>query len=111
MIDSEASPTPGEISEQISALQRQVFTLLLALIVISGTLVAYLYYESRQLGKNINSTRQVTQLYKQVQPVIQGFIGQLAVYGATHPDFQPILNKYGIGPTNAPAAPAAAPKK
>jgi asparagine N-glycosylation enzyme membrane subunit Stt3 len=107
---NETSPTNAEISDQISALQRQVFTLLLALVVISGTLVAFLYYQSRQLGKNIASMRQITQVYRQAQPAIQGFVGQLAVYGVTHPDFQPILNKYGIAPTNA-TGPAVAPKK
>jgi len=42
---------------------------------------------------------------------MQAFVGQLAIYGQTHPDFQPILKKYGIVPppvTNAPAKPAAA---
>ena len=34
------SPAPADLSEQVAALQRQVFTLLLALIVVSGTLVA-----------------------------------------------------------------------
>ena len=110
MNDSEASPSNAEISDQISALQRQVFTLLLALVVISGTLVAFLYYQSRQLSKNINNLRQVSQVYKQAQPAIQGFVSQIAVYGVSHPDFQPILNKYGIAPTNG-VAPAAAPKK
>jgi cell division protein FtsL len=103
MNDTEATHTHAEISEQISALQRQVFTLLLVLIVVSGTLVAFLYYQSRQLGKNVDGYRQITQTYNQNFPVVQNFVKEIAAYGATHPDFQPILKKYGISNT-APAA-------
>jgi hypothetical protein len=104
MNDPEPSHTHAEISEQISALQRQVFTLLLVLVVVSGTLVAFLYYQSRQLGKNIDGYRQVTQTYNQNFPIVQSFVKSIAVYGSTHPDFQPVLKKYGISNT-APAAP------
>jgi hypothetical protein len=100
MNDPEASRMNAEISEQIAALQSQVFTLLLVLVVVSGTLVAFLYYQSRQLGKSIESiqTGPIAK-FAQVQPVVQGFVDQLRVYSVTHPDFQPILKKYGISPT------------
>ena len=40
------SPQPqGDLSAQVAALQRQVFTLLLVLLVVSATLAAYLRYE------------------------------------------------------------------
>jgi len=115
MNDSEVSQSHAEISEQLSALQRQVFILLLVLVVVSGTLVAYLYYQSRQLGKNLDSFQQITQVYNQNFPLVQSFVKGIAVYGTTHPDFQPILKKYGIS-NAAPAAPVApvapaAPKK
>ncbi len=58
----------------MAALQRQVFTLLLALIVVSGTLVAYLGYESYHLGKDIDvDQRPVVQPYKQKLPAIDKF--------------------------------------
>jgi hypothetical protein len=103
MNDSETTHTHAELSDQIAALQRQTFTLLLALIVISGTLVSYLYYQSRVLGQAIEGGRQqskpIVELYSQNQPMIQGFVDQLRVYGVTHPDFaQQILRKYQIPP-------------
>jgi len=103
MNDSDTTHTHTELSEQIAALQRQTFTLLLALIVISGTLVSYLYYQSRVLGQTIDSTRQqskpVAELYGQNQPAIQGFVDQLRAYGVTHPEFaQQVLKKYQIPP-------------
>jgi cell division protein FtsL len=103
MNDSEAIHTHTEISEQIFTLQRQVFTLLMVLVVVSGTLVAYLYYQSRQLGKNVDGIKpqatQISQVYNQNLPIIQSFARQLAAYGQTHPDFQQqVLKKYGITP-------------
>jgi predicted negative regulator of RcsB-dependent stress response len=102
------SHTHTEISEQISALQRQVFTLLLALVVVSGTLVAFLCYQSRQLGKNIDASRQqarqIAQVYNEDLPVIQSVLKQLVAYGQAHPDFQQaVLKKYGITPQTVAA--------
>ena len=104
------SPAPADLSEQVAALQWQVFTLMLALIVVSGTLAAFLFYQSRVLGKDIQVIR------PQAAPIIQAFkanhtsmeklVEQLVAYGQAHPDFRPILQKYGINPTTtAPAAP------
>jgi hypothetical protein len=104
--------SPSDLAGQVAALQRQVFTLLLALIVVSGTLVAYLGYESHHLGKDITVINtQVVQPYKQKLPAIEGFVSQLVAYGKAHPDFSPILVKYALVPppaTNAPAKPAPA---
>ena len=107
--------SPSDLAEQVAALQRQVFMLLLALIVVSGTLVAYLGYESHHLGKDIKVVNaQVIQPYNQRLPAIRSFLSQLVAYGQAHPEFQPILKKYGIVPrpaTNTVAKPApAAPK-
>jgi hypothetical protein len=108
--------SPTDLAGQVAALQRQVFTLLLALIVVSGTLVAYLGYESHHLGKDIKAINtQYIQPYNQRVPAIGTFLNQLVAYGQAHPDFRPILKKYGIVPppaTNSPAKSApAAPKK
>ena len=121
MNDSEIN-SPGDLAGQVAAQQRQVFTLLLALIVVSGTVVAYLGYESHHLGKDINAVNtQIVQPYKQRLPAIEGFVSQLVAYGQAHPDFrQQVLVKDGVvsatppatnaAPKPAPAVPAA-PKK
>jgi len=111
----------SDLAGQVAALQRQVFALLLALIVVSGTLVAYLGYESYHLGKDAKAINaQVVQPYIQKLPAITNFVGQVVVYGQTHPDFRQILAKDGVvaatppatttTPKPVPAAPAA-PKK
>ena len=106
------SPAAADLGEQVAALQQQVFSLLLALVVVSGTLVAYLGYESHHLGKEVNAIRpgaqQLIQAYKQNLPALETFVNQLVAYGQTHPDFRPVLQKYGINPL---ATPPAAPKR
>jgi len=81
---------------------------MLILVVVSGTLVAYIYYQSRQLSKSIEATRQqavqIAKLYNQDFPVVQSLVKQLGAYGQTHPDFQQaVLKKYGITSQTADA--------
>jgi len=52
----------------------------------------------------------VVQNYDRNLPGIQKFVHDLTAYGQQHPDFQPILAKYGFSPT-PPAATNAAPAK
>jgi hypothetical protein len=101
----------------IAALQRQVFTLLLALIVVTGTLTTFLYWQTRIAGKDIDAIKpqaqQVIGFYNQNQALMINFEKQLIAYGETHPEFRPVLKKYGLIPMAAPAAPVspAAPAK
>jgi hypothetical protein len=112
------SPAQIELMDQLAALRHQVFTMLLALIVVSGTLTVYLYRQARVTGKDIDAIKpqatKIIQAFSQNRVGMENFVKQLAVYGSTHPDFQPILRKYGIVPQPAatPGAPAlpAAPK-
>jgi len=106
--ESPLPANPADVSSQIAALQRQVFTLMLILIIVSGTMVAYIYYQSRQLGKQIEASRQqavqIAKLYNQDFPIVQSLVKQLATYGQSHPDFQQaVLKKYGITPQTADA--------
>jgi hypothetical protein len=106
------SSTPTELTDQIAALRRQMITLLLALIVMSGTLTVYLWYQSRITEKEMDAVRpqamQIVQVCKQKSVAMEKLVKQLIVYGQSHPDFQLILKKYGIPLTNSvPANPAA----
>ena len=101
-----------ELMDQVVALRHQVFTLLLALVVVSGTLTVVLYRQARLTGKDIDMIKpqatQIIEAFKRDRPSMETFVKQLTAYGNTHPDFQPILKKYGIVPQSQPAA---APKK
>jgi cytochrome b561 len=104
------SPAPVELKDQVAALQHQVFALLLALVVVSGTLTVYLYREASIVGADIAVIKpqatQTIRAFNQTHPGLDNFVKQLIVYGQTHPDFRPILQKYGLNPP-----PPAAPKK
>jgi hypothetical protein len=108
------SPAPVELTDQIAALRRQMTTLLLALIVVSVTLTVYLWYQSHIVGKEVDAIRpqamQVMKVFNQTSPVVDKLLPQLVAYGQAHPDFQPILKKYGISLTNS-AVPNPAVKK
>lgn len=109
------SPTTNELADQIVALRRQTFTLLLALTMVSATLTGFLYIQQRHTGKDLEAVRpqatQIIQAFAQNGQNIQNFVKQLAAFGVTHPDFQPILKKYGIAPAAPAVAPVAVPKK
>jgi hypothetical protein len=115
MNPSETQSENCDVADQIAALRRQSFVLLLALIVVSGTLAAYLFYQTHIIKSQLDAVKpqalQVIQTVNQNRPAMENFIGQLVAYGQTHPDFQKeVLNKYGLVPP--PAAPkTAAPVK
>lgn len=103
-------------NSEIAALKRQVFTLLVALIVVSGTVTVYLYRQASITGKDIDAIRpqaqQIIGAFNQNQSLMNSFISQLVEYGKAHPDFRPVLLNSGIVPSGAAGAAApAAPKK
>lgn len=123
MNDSGINQINPEIAQQIESLRRQVFILLLALIVVSGSLATYLCYQSRLMGQSVDGIKpqamKTIQTYNQVKAslnpaVLSNFVAQVSAYAIAHPDFRPVLQKYGWNPppatTAAPAAPVA-PKK
>jgi hypothetical protein len=87
---------------EISALKNQLFAQLIALIVISGTLTVFLYRQASVAGKDLQAIKpQATQTinnYNQNQNLVVSFVNQVVVYGQTHPEFKPVLAKYGIVP-------------
>ena len=99
--------------DQIVALRHQLFTLLLALVVVSGTLTVVLYRQAKLTGRDIAGIKpqaaQIIEAFKRDRPGMENFVKQLTAYGVTHPDFQPILKKYGLLPP--PAGAPVAPKK
>lgn len=95
-------------NSEISALRNQTFNLLIALIVLSGTLTYVLYREASLTGKQLDVLKsQVGQQaanYNKVVPSITNFVNAVGAYGMTHPDIRPLLNKYQI--VAAPVQPA-----
>lgn len=97
-----------DLEWQVAALQRQVFLLLLALVVVTATVVFYLFTESHFRNVDLMTMRpqamQIIRAYNQNAQAIQSLEAQLGNYAATHPSFQPVLKKYGWTPTTTVAA-------
>jgi len=110
-----------DLNSEIVALRNQVYVLLIALIVVSGTLTVYLYRQASIERKDIESIRpqaeQLINTFNQNQALMVNFVNNLVAYGQAHPDFVPVLAKYGIAPVKGIPAGApvgavpAAPKK
>ena len=98
------SPSPNsELEWQVAALQRQVFLLLLGLVLVSATLVFYLFCQSRFMGNDLAEVQpqatQVIRSFNENIQSIQNFHTQLGNYALAHPSFQPVLKKYGWAPS------------
>ena len=98
-------------ASEIATLRNQVFTLFLALIVVSGTLTTFVYYQSRQTSKQIAVAEKTIEDLKKNDQNVNAFVGQLLAYGQRDANFLPVLKKYGLPLDKPAAAPAAAPKK
>lgn len=89
---------------EINLLKNQVFTLLVALIVVSGTLTIFLYRQVSLAGKDLAMSRQLDANISTNEVAYINVINRLVGYGEKHPEFVPVLKKYGIAPV--PGVPA-----
>ncbi|MCX6914264.1 MAG: hypothetical protein NT167_14620 [Verrucomicrobia bacterium] len=121
------TPVQGDTNDlrsQVDQLRQLIASVLILAIVISGTLGIYLLRQWQSSRKDLAAIRpQAAQMINEYQkvsgPMMSDFVKKITDYGRTHPDFTPVLTKYGlkpVGPTSAPSAalglpPAAAPKK
>lgn len=116
-------PKQVDYSSDLAAIRSQLFTLLIALIVVSGTLTVYLYRQASIARKDFDAIKpqadQVVNALGQNQAAVVSFVNEVVAYGQTHPEFVPVLARHGIAPVPghpagaAPVAPVtpAAPKK
>jgi hypothetical protein len=93
------------------SLRHLIGSLLILLVIISGTLNLFFLREYRSAKTELQTyAPQARNLIGNYQkndgPGIENFLRRIVEYGRAHPDFAPILLKYGI---NSPAGPAAAP--
>jgi len=109
---SGTTPAPAAPSPE-SALQRQLNLMLLALVVLSGTLTVYLLRQVTYAKKDLNAIKgpatQLIQAFNRDKPGMDAFLTKLGEYGRTHPDFVPLLNQYQIPVAATPAPATSAP--
>jgi hypothetical protein len=107
-----------ELKEQYAQLQAQTHNLRLAQLIVALAVAGFFWVEVRRNGQALNTMRpqaiQIDEVSKKQTPAINDFVNRLAEFGRTHPDFVPVLTKYGIPTTTTsamPGVPPAAPKK
>ncbi len=115
-LPSEQPSTPtADLQARYDALQQLVGSVMILLLMVSGTVLAWFYWQVKNTNRELEAARpQVANIVMQYQrglgPAQDEFIRKLTDFGRSHPDFVQILNKYNIPLTNA-APPAGAPAK
>lgn len=103
----------NDLQVQFDALRHLVMSLLVLVIVISGTFNIYLGRQLRSLSRELAQMRpQAAQMiaeYQKSGPLMDDFVNRITEYGRTHPDFTPYLAKYNLKPAVATGAPPIAP--
>jgi len=109
-----AQPDLHELRAEYEALRHLVVSLLVLAVVVSGTLTIYLLRQYRFTHNELvqfrpGAVQMISEYQKLRGPVQDQFLIRLTEYGRTHPDFAPIMAKYGLKPaTSTSAAPATA---
>lgn len=107
-----------DLQEQCESLKHLMVSVLILVLVISGTLNIFFLRQLRDARRELAMIRpqmqqMITTYQKTEAPMMQAIANKFADYGRTHVDYAPILSKYGIkaaGPTNT-SGPAPAEKK
>ena len=128
---SKTTPTPAvepassaseltELKSTVATLESQTHTLRVILLIVVGALCLFFWREAgynsvlaTAMQPQVNNINQfVTQLQKQDSSIekqnqaLQAAAMKLVEYGKTHPDYLPVLAKYGLAPAQAAPAPA-----
>jgi hypothetical protein len=100
----------NDVQAELEALRHLVVSILILLIIVSGTFTIYLLRQWRTTTKDLSIVRpQVQQMVgvysKDEAPWMQDILKKLTDYGRTHPDYMPILSKYNIRSSTTTGAP------
>jgi hypothetical protein len=109
-LDNPTPLTPGAVDDrdwqaQYENLRQQLLAVLVILIVISGTLNIFFFRLWNFTRTELHTSRalaiQADNEYNANTNAMTKIVEGLTAYGRAHPDFMPVLNKYGI--SNSPA--------
>lgn len=95
------------LEAQVRSLQTLVVLTLMAGLLLSAGVNFFLFREVSIVRKDLEAAQRVVDDYEtNKKQLINTFIGRAQEYGQNHPDFRPILQKYGV----PPAAPVQSPQ-
>lgn len=111
-----STPASGieALERQLQSLRKLFVVALTLLLIVSGSVMIFLWGQKRILNSQLREARKFVGDYEKITaPFINNFISGLQAYGRTHPDFKPIMDKYNLWPaaSNTPPALQAPPPK
>jgi hypothetical protein len=108
----------GQLRAECDSLRHLTISMLILLIIVSGTLSIFLLRQYRNSQDELLQAQQqisaVMPQYQKVKPAWDDIDRKLAEYAKSHPDFNDIAIKYGLkqpAPSTGKAAPQASPSK
>ena len=115
-LESAGRSDTSNVQRQIESLQHLITSVLVLLIVVTGTFCIYLLRQRKITSAELEGIRPqalniIAQYEQKGAPLLDDFIKKLTDYGKTHADFMPVLAKYGLNKplTSAPPAAVSAP--
>jgi hypothetical protein len=96
---SAAADDSSDLREQIESLRHLVGSILILLVIVSGTLTIYLKRQVKTITDEVDgfrpgATNAIAIFQKQQKPAMEEFAKKIQQYGQTHPDFAPVLAKW-----------------
>jgi hypothetical protein len=101
-------PGGSDVQAQVDALRHVLVSALVLLLIVSGTFNLYLWRQYRTTRGELQAVLPNAPKIAGELTGMQDFVRKLVDFSKTHPDFAPVLSKYGIQPTAASAGPPAA---
>lgn len=99
----QAESDPGEVQQRMQALEKTLQLALLIMLIISGCFMVFLWRQQRGLIQQVKETRPIgMDLDTNIIPFINSFVPRLLDHAKTHPDLNPILDKYNLRQTALP---------
>ena len=103
-----SQPVSNDLQEQLDSLRHLIVSMLVLAIVVSGTFNLFLLWQLQYARRDPAEVRsQSSQMIAEYNRSTQDFLKKITDYGQTHPDFAPILTKYGVRATPMTGAPPA----
>jgi hypothetical protein len=105
------NPAPqdlGQLHAQFDDLRHLITSVLVLLVVVSGTLSVFLLRHWTQTRRDLAAYRVdagpfIEAYNKQAGPQMDAFLEKLKEYGRTHPEFNQLLARYGVAAPGTPA--------
>jgi len=94
-------PATDDLQSQIASLRSLVNSMLVLLIIVSGTLNIFFWRQYKTSKTDLNALSQqapamIAEYNSKQGPIMDEFIKKITEYGRSHPDFAPIMTKYGL---------------